>query len=32
MINPFDLNGRTAIVTGGNGGIGLARIMHTPLN
>jgi 2-deoxy-D-gluconate 3-dehydrogenase len=23
MINPFDLNGRTAIVTGGNGGIGL---------
>ena len=23
MINPFDLTGRTAIVTGGNGGIGL---------
>jgi len=23
MVNPFDLSGRVALVTGGNGGIGL---------
>ena len=23
MVNPFDLSGRSAVITGGNGGIGL---------